>query len=218
MDIVAWSKDELNQRQLEILWDTLEDNPLLIKSDNPVLNQQLNTTAKSIIQAINELKTLVEQNEQTLLNYGIQTKDSGLNSSDDVARMKEEMQSTLLKSVLGLKDTLNASDADISDIGSDVFDAIFNLNETIQNLETNVSATTIAEMDVTFVSANSLQFELEDTITSSYLYINGIEYKENEAYTLSKSDNTYTINWTFNSSNNGFDLLDSFSYKIKYYA
>jgi hypothetical protein len=65
----ALTQDQWQQYQHDVLWNTLNGNPLLSYSPVSTLNQQLTTNATNLISATNEIVTKINTNNTSVGNF-----------------------------------------------------------------------------------------------------------------------------------------------------
>lgn len=226
MTVQPWQGDELNQRQLDILWDTLSDNNLMPRSPIPSLNKQLNTNNKRIIGAINELLLRLRQNDTTVFNFSenfnslVGNPELETEDWDNLKKIDRNVIRSIYKIFLEIG---GENPVDISHIGPNVKSAIRELHEVITGLENRVDLIEemlddVYEVERLYVdptSRNQFQLLYIPNDRQVILKINGVDYLENSAFTVDRPNKKLT--WNFTESNGGFDLLEEFHIKAVYY-
>lgn len=216
--------EELNQRQLDILWDSLSDNSLLGYSPIAALNKQLTTTNKSVIKAINELVTRLVQAESTVSTFSTEFASiiGNAKTEPELVTNLKKIDENVLKSIYKLY--LEIGDAeDISHLGDNVKAAILEVDSAVKSLTTRVDTIEDILDDIETKDKIILNPSNPNEIILANLpnhreitvFVNGIEYLEGEAFVADRANKKVT--WTFTYDNDGFDLDSEFNIRVHYF-
>jgi hypothetical protein len=205
---------DLLDQQADILAGNLSTNPELPSSPIPSQNNALQTQYQTVIGAINELLAGLKANNATVQNFDIKVNDALGNTITDPTLMQniQKIDTNALKAIYTLYLDLNGGDelVDISAIGSSIKGAILNLQNEINTLNGTVSVVTGFRDHNVINDSNPtiILLSFQPTTTKEVvLYINGVDYEENNEFTVNRT--TRTITWVFTSINGGFDLDDT---------
>jgi hypothetical protein len=226
MSTTPWQGDELNQRQFDVLWDSLQDNSLLPYSTIGFLNKQLNTDNKSIIKAINELLAKLKINDTTVYNFNENFNQLVGNPETETEDWENLMKidRNVIRSIYKIyTEIVGTNPVDISDIGDSVKGAIRELSDVIASLTGRIE---ILEEKLDDIEAREQVYpdpNNPNILSISYipnerpiiLELNGIDYEENDAFTADRQNKKIT--WTFDLSSGGFDIALDFNVKVHYF-
>lgn len=214
-EIMNLSKQEIQKLQYDLLWNSIRNNAYLPASDIEILNKSLNTNAKSIIKAINEVHKRSLTVQDTLYKFqllfnGTTGEVTKLNiESDPMYAKLRQCGNNVIDALYSLKTQFQSLYNSCQEQANDVDEKLASFQETINNANAII---TELEKRLTVIKDDKCGVISYNTINLSYIpvknnnlkfFINGIYYPlEN----FNINTNSKIVEWKFTDFAGGFDL------------
>jgi len=190
------------------------------------LNKQLNTNNKSIIKAINELLERLKQNDATIVTFNKHFNEQvgNLETEPEDWTNLQKIDRNVIRSIYKVYlEIQGTGTADISSIAPSVKEAILELNDTLQALDERVDILEEKLDDVEFKEDLFPDPNFPNQFVLAYipndrkliLSINGIDYEEDDAFTVDRPNKKIT--WIFTLPEGGFDIDLDFNLEVHYF-